>query len=629
MVGIRDIGRLQSAAMISAPRQSRSARAARSASGPSVARARVAAGAVAAWCVGSALLLAPAAAAAPDADPYVPPSETVAAPVTDTCAQREKPPPAVDTSEDVPPGVAPPAPVPVPAQPVGGGRLGECGLIVPEGSPPLPPDITAGAWVVADMTTGQVLAAKDPHGRYRPASTLKLLTAQVMLRNLPDLELVVAGTENDAGQEGTRVGIEAGGQYTVRQLITYLVIISGNDAANALARTNGGYDKTVADMNAAAQAMGALDTRAVTPSGLDGPGQSTSAYDLALFARGAMATPTFPEIVSSVDVRVPAAAGDGYIAANDNQLLYQYPGALGGKTGFTDDAGNTYVGMAERDGRRLVVTMMNGTQQPRRQWMQAASLLDWGFALPPGTPPVGRMVSSLAEATAAPPVATPSTGPPPAPAPGSASASASDAAGGTDDVITVTSTVQDGSPSTQATSANVAAAGSSGSVPTGALVAGIAVLAAAVAAAVLLIVRRRRQPAFAGDARPAADGTAVAPAGAGSTDSTGIPATPTPPDDRDADGPPAGEGGLHPAPGEPAVPAESATDAQESATAPGTPPAEATPSGESPSTGVGAGGDVVGGSGSSDSGSGDAGSGDSGSGGSGGGDSGGGGGATS
>ena len=115
-----------------------------------------------------------------------------------------------------------------------------------------------------------------------------------------------------------------------------------------------------------------------------------------------MATPTFPEIVSSVDVRVPAADGEGYIAANDNQLLYQYPGALGGKTGFTDDAGNTYVGMAERDGRRLVVTMMNGTQQPRRQWMQGASLLDWGFALPPGTAPVGQLVSSLAEATAAP-----------------------------------------------------------------------------------------------------------------------------------------------------------------------------------------------------------------------------------
>ena len=163
-------------------------------------------------------------------------------------------------------------------------------------------------------------------------------------------------------------------------------------------------------MNATANALGALDTRAATVSGLDGPGQQTSAYDLALFAKADMATPPFPEIVSSVDVRVPAADGEGYIAANDNQLLYQYPGALGGKTGFTDDAGNTYVGMAGRNGRRLVVTMMNGTQQPRRQWMQGASLLDWGFALPASTPPVGKLVSSLAEATAVAAQPTPSTG---------------------------------------------------------------------------------------------------------------------------------------------------------------------------------------------------------------------------
>ena len=304
-----------------------------------------------------------------------------------------------------------PTPLPVPATPVGGGRMGECGVIVPAGAPPLPSDISAGSWMIADLDTGEILAAKDPHGRYRPASTLKLLTAQVMLKNLTNLDLPVEGTQADTAQDGTRVGLEAGGVYTVRQLLSYLVMISGNDAANALARTNGGYDKTVADMNATALALGALDTRAATPSGLDGPGQSTSAYDLALFARKDMATPPFPEMISAQDVRVPGAGNEGYIAANDNQLLYQYPGALGGKTGFTDDAGNTYVGMAERNGRRLVVTMMNGNHVPRRQWMQAASLLDWGFALPATTPPVGQLVGSLAEATGA-PSPTPSTGPP-------------------------------------------------------------------------------------------------------------------------------------------------------------------------------------------------------------------------
>ncbi|GAA2004068.1 hypothetical protein GCM10009818_13800 [Nakamurella flavida] len=352
----------------------------------------------------------PAGAAVPNTDPFVPPSVVVPTPSSDDCARRERPAPPVDTSEDLPPGVTAPDPLPVPARPVGGEALGGCGSVLPADAPALPTDITAQAWLIADLDTGQVLAAKDPHGRYRPASTLKLLTAQVMLRNLTNLDQVVEGTVTDTAQDGTRVGIEPGGQYTVRQLMTYLVIISGNDAANALARANGGFDKTIADMNATAAALGALDTRAATVSGLDGAGQSVSAYDLALFARADMATPPFPEIVSSVDVRVPAAGGEGYIAANDNQLTLQYPGALGGKTGFTDDAGNTFVGMAERDGRRLVVTMLAGTQQPRRQWMQAASLLDWGFALPTTVPPVGVLVNSAAEATAAP--TTPSTAPP-------------------------------------------------------------------------------------------------------------------------------------------------------------------------------------------------------------------------
>jgi serine-type D-Ala-D-Ala carboxypeptidase (penicillin-binding protein 5/6) len=430
--------------------------------------------------------LAPPAAGAPDTDPYEEPSVTVETPSTDACAQRNQPPPAVDTSEDVPEGQSPPEPLPVPAQPVGGERLGGCGIILPAGAPALPSDITAGAWLIADLDTGDVLAAKDPHGRYRPASTLKLLTAQVMLTNLKNLDQVVAGTQADTAQDGTRVGIEAGGNYTVKDLISYLVMISGNDAANALARTNGGYDKTIADMNATARALGALDTRAATPSGLDGPGQSTSAYDLALFARADMAVPGFPEIIARPDIRVASAGGEGYIAANDNQLLARYQGALGGKTGFTDDAGNTFVGMAARDGRRLVVTMMNGTQQPRRQWMQAASLLDWGFALPAGAVPVGELVNSLAEATAG-PSPTPSVSPTASPsAPVVASASPSE--GGT---------------------APTAGESSSG-IPVAWILAGLGVLV--VAAGVVLLIRRRhlnKRPTFAGDAKPKPDPAAA------------------------------------------------------------------------------------------------------------------------
>ncbi len=507
------------------------------------------------------------AAAEPNTDPYVPPSVTVETPSTDDCAQRNQPPPALDTSENVPDGQSPPEPLPVPAQPVGGSQLGSCGFVLPAGAAALPSDISAGAWLIADLDTGEVLAAKDPHGRYRPASTLKLLTAQVMLKNLTDLNQVVEGTQADTAQDGTRVGIEAGGHYTVGDLISYLVMISGNDAANALARTNGGYDKTLADMNATAKALGALDTRAATPSGLDGPGQSTSAYDLALFARADMATAPFPAMISRPDIKVPAAEGDGYIAANDNQLLAQYPGALGGKTGFTDDAGNTFVGMAAKDGRRLVVTMMNGTQQPRRQWMQAASLLDWGFALPAGTAAVGSLVTSLAEATGS-PTPTPSITPSASP---SAPASSVEVSSG----------------------ATTPAAGESSSgIPVAAILAGIGVLVV-VAGVLLLLWRRRlnRKATFAGDAKPMpeagsgtdpAAGAAAAGAGAGAGAAARAAVDPDAEAAVDPAVDPAADPAVDPAVGAAAAaeePAEAGSDTAE----PGTeadPPANPGPSGE-------------------------------------------------
>ena len=494
----------------------------------------------AAFLVVSAGAVAPAAAA-PNTDPYSPPSVTVQTPSTDGCPQRDRPPAAVDTSEDVPDGQSPPEPLPVPATPVGGSQLGACGLILPANAPALPSDISAGAWLIADLDTGAVIAAKDPHGRYRPASTLKLLTAQVMLKNLTNLDQVVEGTQADTAQDGTRVGIEAGGTYTVRDLISYLVMISGNDAANALARANGGYDKTITDMNATARALGALDTRAATPSGLDGPGQSTSPYDLALFARADMNTPPFPEIISRPDIRVPGAGGsEGYIAANDNQILAQYPGGLGGKTGFTDDAGNTFVGMAAKDGKRLVVTMMNGTQQPRRQWMQAASLLDWGFALPAGTAPVGELVDSLAQATGG-PSPTPS-----APAPvsdsGSGSVSASPASAGADPT---------------APAAAPTAGESSSGIPVAWILAGIGILI--VAAGVVLLIRRRhlnKKVVFAGDAKPKPDPTEPDPVTPDAAPAAPDPDTPSDPDTPDAD-----PGTPDPAQSEPGTPDPAQSDA--------------------------------------------------------------------
>nr|WP_156095008.1 D-alanyl-D-alanine carboxypeptidase family protein [Nocardia lijiangensis] len=315
-------------------------------------------------------------------------------PNTDNCPQKTKPPAPIDSSEVPAPGQPTPAPLPVPVPPVGGTRMGECGVVLPKGAPPAPKDISATAWMVSDLDTGEVLAAKDPHGRYRPASTIKVLLATVALRTLK-LDTVVTGTQEDANVDGTRVGIGPGGQYTNRQLMQALIMASGNDAAHAIAAQLGGDEATVARMNQLAKSLYAFDTRAATPSGLDGPGMSTSAYDLSLLFREAMTLPLFAEFIHTEQIEFPGYPKNpkipedtdhpGFFVGNDNQLLFNYDGALGGKTGFTDDARQTFVAAAERNGRRLAVTLLQAEVRPVRPWEQAARLLDYGFALPRGT----------------------------------------------------------------------------------------------------------------------------------------------------------------------------------------------------------------------------------------------------
>ncbi len=340
---------------------------------------RLAAATAAGLIVATFPLSTPLAAAEPGFTP----------PDTSGCPYKVVTPPAVDTSEVPKAGGDPPAPLPVPAKPIGGEMLGSCDVITPDGAGPIPNDISAESWLIADLNTGNVVAAKDPHARHRPASVIKVLIAMDAINNL-NLNQAVVGTQDDANSEGTRVGVDVGGTYTVRQLLTGLLMNSGNDAAHALAVQLGGMNETVAKLNDMAQKLGARDTRVATPSGLDGPGMSTSAYDLGLFYKYAFADPTFADLVSAPKATFPghpAKPGEhddhpSYEMTNDNRLLYNYPGALGGKTGYTDDAQQTFVGAAERDGRRLVVTMLRGTRLPIAPWEQAAHLLDYGFSTP-------------------------------------------------------------------------------------------------------------------------------------------------------------------------------------------------------------------------------------------------------
>ena len=290
---------------------------------------------------------------------------------------------------------------------VGGEGLDTRGTVVATGAPTLPEGLAANGWLVADTGTGDVLAARDPHGRYYPASTLKTLTL-LTLAPVLDPATVVEGTAEDENIEGSRVGLVVGGRYPVSLLFQALMLQSGNDAASALARTAGGATVTVAAMNETAEDIGAYDTVAGTPSGLDVAGQSSSPYDLALIFRALVADPGTAAVLTTPTADIPAVEGrsPGYQIQNQNPLAGS-PGNLGGKTGFTDAARHTFVTAAERNGRRLVVSVMDTENVPLRAADQAALLLDWGFTVPPGVEEVGTLVAS----GDLPPLPSPTTAP--------------------------------------------------------------------------------------------------------------------------------------------------------------------------------------------------------------------------
>jgi D-alanyl-D-alanine carboxypeptidase (penicillin-binding protein 5/6) len=282
---------------------------------------------------------------------------------------------------------------------IGGEGLATTGLTLPTGVARPPGDkLSATSWVVADLDSGGVVGACGPHEMSPPASVQKLLLAATVMPTLNPAQVVeVTQSDLDFEPGSSAVGLLLGGHYTVETLWLGLMLNSGNDAANVLARLGGGSAGLAGGlqaMNDTARHLGALDTHAATSSGLDGPDQFTSAYDLALIARFCFARADFRRYDSTQVASIPAQPPQdpkGFQIANDNQLLYQYPGALGGKVGFTDLARHTYVGAAERNGRRLVVSLLGAEAEPVPGWKQAAALLDWGFSLPKDAA-VGRLV---------------------------------------------------------------------------------------------------------------------------------------------------------------------------------------------------------------------------------------------
>ena len=238
------------------------------------------------------------------------------------------------------------------------------------------PWIYAQAAVAIDAATGRVLYSRGMHERRPPASTTKIMTAIVALELLRDeSETVITQTDASKMRGSSVMGLWPAARVTYTDLLYGLMLPSGNDAAVELAAHLAPTRQAFVDeMNARVMRMGLEDTHFVNPHGLDNPEHYTSAYDLAMIARYAMGNARFREIVGARQHRLSSQLG--YDVYNGNSLLSTYPGAQGVKIGWTNRAGWTFVASAQRNGREVIIALLN---TPDRN-ADATALLDWSFA---------------------------------------------------------------------------------------------------------------------------------------------------------------------------------------------------------------------------------------------------------
>ncbi|GGV49116.1 D-alanyl-D-alanine carboxypeptidase [Streptomyces pilosus] len=325
----------------------------------------------------------------------------------------------LSTALTAPVALAAPKPSPTPSvtppagmSTVGGARLGQPGTQVnlASGVPVLPKELSARSWIVADAESGEVLAAHNAHWRLAPASTLKMLFADTLLPKWPKTtqHKVEVSDLAGVGSGSSMVGIKEEETYTVHELWLGVFLRSGNDAVHVLTAMNGGVENTVRDMNAHAGELQAFDTQVVSPDGYDADGQVSSAYDLTLIARSGLQKKDFREYASTVRAKFPGETKKNkkgkkvrgsFEIQNTNRLLSGdsdvpvYQGIAGVKNGNTTNAGATFTGVAERNGKVLLVTVMNPQKDESNEvYKETARLLDWGFRTAGKVEPVGELV---------------------------------------------------------------------------------------------------------------------------------------------------------------------------------------------------------------------------------------------
>jgi len=237
-------------------------------------------------------------------------------------------------------------------------------------------NLAAQAAVLMEMQTGKILWTRNADLPLPPASTAKILTALVVFENSRMSELVtipIAATLS----KGATVQLQAGERVSVRNLLYALLVQSGNDAALALAsHISGSVTKFAALMNQHARRLGALQSRFLNSTGLPQRGQVTTARDLAVITRSAMTNPEFRQIVATKSYSWKSAKWQGELR-NSNSLLGTYDGAIGVKTGNTEEAGFCLVAAAERDHEGYIAIVLKSQEGAVSQ--DSKTLLDYAF----------------------------------------------------------------------------------------------------------------------------------------------------------------------------------------------------------------------------------------------------------
>jgi len=250
---------------------------------------------------------------------------------------------------------------------------------------PVPPQVQAGAWVLMDYTTGQILTAGNEHQQRNPASLTKLMTGYVVDRAIdshritPD-DVVTVGADASAYGNPVFAGsslmfLKAGDRVTVHDLSRGLIVDSGNDACVALADyIAGGEAPFVKMMNDYAHRLNLRDTHFETVHGLDAPGQHSSAYDLAVLSRAIIhGEPAFYHMYSERSL-----TWNGITQQNRNGLLWDKSLSVDGlKTGHTSGAGFNLIASSV-DGQRRLIAVVMGADSPKAREEQARKLLHWG-----------------------------------------------------------------------------------------------------------------------------------------------------------------------------------------------------------------------------------------------------------